>query len=92
MFTSIGKKPFFYNKSIMDYSLKTTNDYIKKKIQENEDTKKIKCCIDNTNLIIKNNSDNNSDNNSEYQINYLPFYLFLSFSSLMYLYSYKKQI
>ena len=88
MFTSIGKKPLFYNKSIMDFSLKTTNDYIKKKIKENEHTKQVKFCIDNTKLTINNNS----DNNSEYQINYLPFYLFLSVSSLMYLYSYKKQI
>ena len=52
MFTSIGKKPLFYNKSIMDFSLKTTNDYIKKKIKENEHTKQVKFCIDNTKLKI----------------------------------------
>ena len=82
MFSSIGRKSSFYNKSLMDYSLKSTNDYIKRIIEKSND-KKNQFKIDE---ILKENEKelNKLDGNSSLNfkpIYYFPFLIFLSISS-----------
>jgi hypothetical protein len=78
MFSSIRKKSSFYNKSIMDYSLKSTNDYIKRIIEKNDDKK----FDDKKNEIIINILDESSSDNFK-TINYIPICMFLSISSFL---------
>ena len=78
----IGRRPF-NNKIISEYSLKCTNDYMRKLLEKNEIEKKtysnnfsqqlIRCSYPN-------------DNNP----NIFPFFIFLSISSLMYFFSNRK--
>ena len=82
MFSSMGRKSSFYNKSLMDYSLKSTNDYIKRIIEKSND-KKNQFKIDE---ILKENEKelNKLDGNSSLNfkpIYYFPFLIFLSISS-----------
>jgi hypothetical protein len=109
MFTSIGRKTPFYNKSIMKISLDSTKKYINKLSEENKQNN------DKQNNDKQNNDKQNNDKLkhlknlnfynfnklkntnevTEYQYkntNYLPLCIFLSLSSFMFLYSYKKQI
>ena len=89
MFSCINKKSSFYNKSLMDYSLKSTNDYIKRIIEKNEDKKiqlKINDLIKEKEISIKENEKeiNKLDETSSTilkPLQYLPILIFLSFSS-----------
>ena len=108
MFNAIGRKSPFYNTYIMDYSLKSTNDYIKRIIEKNKDKKKqikinfkIDDLIKENNLIKENEismekinildekSQEKSSDESK-NTNYIPFCLFLSISSFLCIYSFKK--
>lgn len=99
MFTSIGRKTPFYNKNIMKISLDSTKKYINKLSEENKQ-KDDKLNNDKLKHLKKVNFNylNESKNTNEvtqYQYkntNYLPLCIFLSLSSFMFLYSYKKQI
>jgi hypothetical protein len=99
MFTSIGRKTPFYNKNIMKISLDSTKKYINKLSEENKQ-KDDKLNNDKLNHL-KNvnfnylNESKNTNEVTQYQYKntkYLPLCIFLSLSSFMFLYSYKKQI
>ena len=82
MFSSMGRKSSFYNKSLMDYSLKSTNDYIKRIIEKSNDKKnqfKIDEILKETEKEL-NKLDGNSSLNFK-PIYYFPFLIFLSISS-----------
>jgi len=88
MFSSIGGKSSFYNKSLMDYSLKSTNDYIKRIIEKSNDKKnqfKIDKFLKEDDLLKENQKElNKLDEISSLNfkpIHYFPFFIFLSISS-----------
>ena len=80
---NLGRKPF-NNKAIREYSLKCTNDYMKKLIDKN-DNKKIN--LNNFSQQTTMSSSNPNDN----IFNLIPFVVFLSVSSLIYFFQTKKK-
>jgi len=84
---NLGRKPF-NNKAIREYSLKCTNDYMKKLIDKNDnknDNKKIN--LNNFSQQTTMSSSNPNDN----IFNLIPFVVFLSVSSLIYFFQTKKK-
>jgi len=99
MFSGIRRTSPFYNKSIMDYSLKCTNDYVKRMIEKNEKKKnqfkidlKVNEIIQENETSVKKDLNILDENSSEETkiINYIPICIFLSISSFLCFYSLKK--
>ena len=74
---NIGRRPF-YNKNIRDYSLRCTNEYMRKLIEKNEIEKKQN--LNNFSKKLMNKSSYDNVNN----FNLISFVIILSISSLMY--------
>jgi hypothetical protein len=83
MLCSNLKRPFFFNKSLQDYCLKSTNESIKKMIEKCDEERKYKSIKFN---LTTNDSCPEPNNNN----NIIPFICFLSISSfLLYFYNRK---
>jgi hypothetical protein len=81
---NIGRRPF-NNKIIRDYSLKCTNDYMRKIKEKNEIEKKPDLNNFRQEIIIGCPSNPNGD-----KYNMIPFIIFLSISSFIYFFSNRK--
>ena len=91
MFGTLGKNNIYPDKNIQVYSLKSTNEYVKKiieKTQKEKEEKQVKFHFELNDF----KSDINNDENKNTPNNYIfsPFCLFLSISSLLFLYSNRK--
>jgi hypothetical protein len=84
MLCSILKRPNFFNKSLHDYCLKSTNNSIKKIIENCDEERKYKSVKFN---LTTNESCPEPNNNN----NIIPFIYFLSISSFL-LYFYNRKI
>jgi hypothetical protein len=76
-----NRKPF-YNKSLMDYCRKSTEESIKKFVEREKEKNKVKENIDFniTNLQVLPNNNNNNNNNNAIGV----FFIILSTSSFIY--------
>ena len=83
MICSILKRPNFFNKSLQDYCLKSTNESIKRIVEKCDEERKYKSVKFN---LTTNDSYPEPNNN-----NIIPFICFLSISSFL-LYFYNRKI
>ena len=75
MFTSILRKPIYYNKKLHDYCLKSTNDSIKKIAEKYDEERKRKAISLDLNIIDYNLKPKNET---------LPFILLISITSFVF--------
>jgi hypothetical protein len=84
MLCSILKRPNFFNKSLKDFCLKSTNESIKKIVENCDEERKYK-------LVKFNLTTNDSYPEPNNKNNIIPFICFLSISSFL-LYFYNRKI